>query len=38
MGTAIRKRRLRRLEDNDSVSSTLVIPILGIQSNFLQQK
>ena len=37
MGTGMRTHRLRRVEDNDSVSCTPVIPILGIRINFLEQ-
>ena len=33
----MRTRPLRRVEDNGSVSCTSVIPILGIQINFLEQ-
>jgi hypothetical protein len=38
MGTGMRTHRLLHVEDNVSVSCTSVIPILGIQINFLEQK
>jgi hypothetical protein len=37
MGAGMRTHRLWRAEDDGSVSCTSVIPILGIQINFLEQ-